>query len=66
MATATVDGQAMRARARTMQAEYLRDLEQIVDMDSPTDDKTAVDAVGRVVRGWLEVAGGIVETFPPG
>ena len=51
-------------RARGMREEYLRDLRQIVDMDSPTDDKAAVDAVGRVVRGWLEAAGGTVETFP--
>jgi len=59
-----VDGQAIRARARAMQAEYLRDLEQIVNMDSPTEDKAAVDAVGRVIWGWLEAAGGTVETIP--
>jgi len=55
---------AVRERARGMREEYLRDLQQIVDMDSPTDDKAAVDAVGRVVRGWLEANGGAVESFP--
>ncbi|MHB8647334.1 MAG: M20 family metallopeptidase [Thermomicrobiales bacterium] len=55
---------AMRAHARGLREEYLRDLRQIVDMDSPTDDKAAVDAVGRVVRGWLEANGGTVESFP--
>ncbi len=55
---------AIRERARGMREEYLRDLRRIVDMDSPTDDKAAVDAVGRVVRGWLEANGGAVETFP--
>src|SRR5437763_3607897 len=55
---------AIRERARGMREEYLRDLRQIVDMDSPTDDKAAVDAVGQVVRGWLEANGGTVETFP--
>jgi glutamate carboxypeptidase len=54
----------IRARALALKDEYLRDLRQIVDMDSPTDDKAAVDAVGRVVRGWLEANGGTVETFP--
>jgi glutamate carboxypeptidase len=54
----------IRARALALKDEYLRDLRQIVDMDSPTDDKAAVDAVGRVVRGWLEANGGAVETFP--
>ncbi len=54
----------IRARARGMREEYLRDLRQIVDMDSPTDDKARVDAVGRVVRGWLEASGGTVESFP--
>lgn len=54
----------IRTRARAMREEYLRDLKQIVDMDSPTDDKARVDAVGRVVRGWLEASGGSVETFP--
>src|SRR3954468_11752877 len=55
---------AIRERARGMREEYLRDLRQIVDMDSPTDDKAAVDAVGRVVRSWLETAGATIETFP--
>ena len=55
---------AIRARARELREEYLRDLQQIVDMDSPTDDKARVDAVGRVVRGWLEASGGTVEFFP--
>lgn len=55
---------AIRARAREMREEYLRDLQQIVDMDSPTEDKARVDAVGRVVRGWLEASGGTVESFP--
>src|SRR5437763_13903943 len=55
---------AIRERARGMREEYLRDLRQIVDMDSPTDDKAAVDAVGRVVRGWLEAGGATVETVP--
>ncbi len=55
---------AIRERAREIREEYLRDLRQIVDMDSPTDDKAGVDAVGRVVRGWLEANGGTVETFP--
>lgn len=54
----------IRARARALREEYLRDLKQIVDLDSPTDDKAAVDAVGRVVRGWLEANGATVETFP--
>ncbi len=54
---------AIRERARGMQEEYLRDLKRIVDMDSPTDDKAGVDAVGRIVRGWLEAGGGAVESF---
>jgi glutamate carboxypeptidase len=54
----------IRDRARAMREEYLRDLQRIVDMDSPTDDKAAVDAVGFVVRGWLEAAGAAVETVP--
>lgn len=54
----------IRDRARALREEYLRDLRQIVDMDSPTDDKAAVDAVGCVVRGWLEANGGTVKTFP--
>lgn len=57
-------GGDMRERARAMREEYLRDLRRIVDMDSPTDNKTGVDAVGQVVRGWLEAAGATVETFP--
>ncbi|MDQ6906504.1 MAG: M20 family metallopeptidase [Chloroflexota bacterium] len=55
---------AIRERARGMREEYLRDLKRIVDMDSPTDDKAGVDAVGRIVRGWLEAGGGAVESFP--
>lgn len=55
---------AIRERARGLREEYLRDLKQIVDMDSPTDDKARVDAVGHVVRGWLEASGGTVESFP--
>lgn len=55
---------AIRERARGVREEYLRDLRRIVDMDSPTDDKACVDAVGGIVRGWLEAAGGRVETFP--
>src|SRR5689334_10485024 len=55
---------AIRERARALREEYLRDLRRIVDMDSPTDDKARVDAVGRVVRGWLEASGGAVESFP--
>jgi len=55
---------AIRERARGLREEYLRDLKQIVDMDSPTDDKARVDAIGRVVRGWLEASGGTVESFP--
>src|SRR5947209_8227575 len=54
----------IRARARAMREEYVRDLRQIVDMDSPTDDKAGVDAVGQIVRGWLETNGAAVETFP--
>ena len=53
----------VRDQARAMREEYLRDLRRIVDMDSPTDDKTHVDAVGHVVRGWLRAAGAAVETF---
>ena len=63
METAEMRG-AIRERARGMREEYLRDLRQIVDMDSPTDDKARVDAVGQVVRGWLEASGGAVESFP--
>ncbi len=55
---------AIRERARALREEYLRDLQRIVDMDSPTDDKAAVDVVGRVVRGWLEANGSTVESFP--
>ena len=62
--TITATPAAIRKRARAMREEYLHDLQQIVDMDSPTGDKAAVDAVGRVVWGWLEAAGGTVETFP--
>ncbi len=57
-----VDTAAIRERARAMREEYLRDLAQIVNMDSPTGEKAAVDAVGAVVRGWLEAAGATVET----
>ena len=67
MAAGMTEGMArgrVRARVRQMQAEYLRDLRRIVDMDSPTDDKAGVDAVGRIVRGWLEAAGATVETVP--
>ncbi len=55
---------AIRERARGLREEYLRDLKRIVDMDSPTDDKARVDAVGRVVHGWLKASGGMVESFP--
>ena len=55
---------AIRERARAMREEYLRDLGQIVNIDSPTDDKAGVDAVGRMVRDWLTAVGGTVETFP--
>lgn len=58
-----MDTAAMRERARAMQNDYLRDLQRIVDMDSPTDEKAGVDAVGRIVRGWLEDAGATVETI---
>jgi glutamate carboxypeptidase len=63
-----MDMTAMRGKirewARALREEYLRDLKRIVDMDSPTDDKAGVDAVGSVVRGWLEAGGGTVEAFP--
>lgn len=63
MADAGVRGK-IRAQVRELRAEYLRDLKRIVDMDSPTDDKAGVDAVGRVVRGWLAASGAAVETVP--
>jgi len=69
---------AIRERARGMREEYLRDLKRIVDMDSPTDDKAGVDAVGRIgraqgmgearrVASWMaifEAAGADVSAIP--
>ncbi len=61
---ADVDLRAARTRAREMRDEYLRDLARIVSIDSHSSDKAGVNAVGAIVRGWLEAAGGTVETFP--
>ena len=44
--------------------EIVRRLEQMVNLDTPTDQPDAVGVLGGVLRGWLEAAGARVETHP--
>jgi glutamate carboxypeptidase len=44
--------------------DLLDQLAQLSTMDCGTYDKPGVDAVGRLIRPWVEAAGAVVETFP--
>lgn len=48
------------AAAQNCQPTMLRQLEEFVSIESPSDNKDAVDRAGKLVAGWLESCGGNV------
>lgn len=49
---------------RGHQTEIIDTIARLVNMDSPTANKEAVDELGKVLRSWLTDAGAQVEVFP--
>ena len=54
------DLKAFLAKAKQRQPALLRQLEQLVRIESPSDNKAAVDQASRLVAGWLAELGGKV------
>lgn len=48
------------AAARQRQSFMLRHIEELVSIESPSDDKAGVDRAGQLVASWLESLGGKV------
>ncbi len=46
------------------QQSILSLLRELVEIESPSEDKTAVDRVGARVADWMRAAGGAVQIFP--
>jgi glutamate carboxypeptidase len=49
--------------AEKRQKSMLEQLESLVSMESPSEDKAAVDRVSRVVAGWFEEVGGKIRWY---
>jgi glutamate carboxypeptidase len=60
----TLDAGMLAQRLDDRRADYLRDLAELVALDSPTGDKQAVDRVGRLLRERLSALGCAVEMSP--
>jgi glutamate carboxypeptidase len=54
----SASAQTLLARARQSEARMLEQLETLVKIESPSDDKTAVDRAVAEVAGWANALGG--------